>query len=234
LGVETAKTNLEHTKQVLSQTEADIYSNAKNAISAARILEKNFLQFVDQLFGVSDKYKNAYNAYSTYLSAKNVPLKEQIREFWVKINGKFQNYESGTNQLIFDINNSNDVTKDENLKQRIYDNLQQSKEILVDSRKLADMVVSALNNSISGPTFPQAVINQYKQQAVSFQQNIEKALLTAEGNYLLGVKGSIQAIENFKKQKAMKLDLLQKQYELAKKQYETAKQTYEQYKAMSE
>jgi hypothetical protein len=50
----------------------------------------------------------------------------------------------------------------------------------------------------------------------------------------LGIKGSIQAIENFKKQSKMQLDLLQKQYEMAQKQYETAKQTYEQYLAMSQ
>jgi len=234
VGLETAKTNLDHTKKVLAQTEADIYSNAKNAIANAKILEWNFLVFVDKLFGVSDVNKHANDSFETYLSAKNTSLKQEIENTRKSINKDFKVYQAETTQLLTDIKKSSDVTKDEKLKQRIYNNLQKSKDILVRSRKLADLVVQALDNSIAGPTFPQSMINQYKEQAVSFQQNIEKVLLTAEGNYLLGVKGSVQAIENFKKQKAMKLDLLEKQYQLAQKQYETAKQTYEQYKAMSE
>ena len=232
--LETAKTNLEHTKQVLYQTEENLYSNAKNAIANAKILENNFLIFVDKLFGISDKYKNTNLMIFPYLSAKDTSLKEEIKNNWVDINSSYQKYAKSTEKLLVDIKNSSDVVADEDLKQRIYDNLQKSKEILVKSRKLADLVVSALDNSIASSVFPQSMINQYKQQAVSYQQNIEKALLTAQWSYLLGVKGSIQAIDDFKKQKAMKLDLLQKQYELAKTRYETAQQTYKQYQAMSE
>jgi hypothetical protein len=136
--------------------------------------------------------------------------------------------------LIEDVKNSPDVTADENLKQRIYDQLKKTETLFVSLRSLADDVYRLVDSSVSSPTFPEQMINQYKHQATTFQNMIEQTLLTAQGNYLLGIKGSIQAIENFKKESKMQLDLLQKQYEMAKKQYETAKQTYKQYLAMSE
>ena len=234
IGLQTAKTNLEHTKQVLRQKEQDIYSNSKNAIAQADILLNNYLEFVDKLFGISDKNKHANDAFETYLSAKNTSLKPQIETDWRQLNKQYQDWDKKTKQLLIDIKNSKSVVDDEDLKNRIYNSLQWAKDLLVLSRKLANEVVDALDNSVIWPTFPQQVLNQYKQQAVTYQQNIEKTLLTAEWNFLLWVKWSIQNIENFKKQSSMQLDLLQKQYALAKARYETAKQTYEQYKAMSE
>ena len=234
IGLQTAKTNLEHTKQVLRQKEQDIYSNSKNALAQSRILLENFIIFVDQLFGISDRNKHSNDAFETYLSAKNTALKEEIKTDWRKLNAKYENWKKETDQLLVDIKNSDSVIDDEKLKQRIYEKLKQTRDLLVLSRWLAAKVFNAIDSSVSWPTFPQSMINQYKQQATTFQNNIEKTLLTAQWNFLLWVKGSIQNIENFKKQSSMQLDLLQKQYDLAKARYETAKQTYEQYKAMSE
>ena len=137
-------------------------------------------------------------------------------------------------QLIEDIKNPPDITQDEKLKQRVYDMLKRTEKLFVWFRWLADDVYTAIDSSVPSPYFPQTMIDQLKQQAVNFQNMIEKTLLTAEGNFLLGIKGSIQAIDNFKKESKAKLDLLQKQYELAKKQYETAQQTYKQYLAMAQ
>ena len=234
IGLQTAKTNLEHTKQVLRQKEQDIYSNSKNALAQARILMDNFMVFVDKLFGISDKNKHANDAFENYLSAKNTALKEKVKNKWLALDSKYLDWKKKVDQLLSDIKNSKSVVDDEKLKSRIYDSLKDTKEILVNARKLASMVFEAIDSSISGPTFPQQMINQYKQQVTTFQTNIERTLLTAEWNFLLWLKWSIQNIENFKKQSAMQLDLLQKQYELAQARYETAKQTYEQYKAMSE
>jgi len=234
IGLQTAKSNLEHTKEVLKQKEKDVYSNAKNAISQSKILLTNFLVFVDQIFGISDENRTKNDAFETYLSAKNTSLKEEIKNDWINLNNKYKVWLNETDQLLEDINNSKAVEDDEDLKQRIYDNLQKTKELLVLSRSLAAKVFDAIDSSVASATFPQSMIDQLKQQATSFQTNIESALLTAQGNFLLGVKWSIQAIDNLKKQANMQIDLLEKQYQLAKASYETAKQTYEQYKAMSE
>ena len=232
--VETSKTNLEHTKKVLTQKEKDIYSNSKNALAQARIVATNFLDFVDQLVGISDKNKSKNDAFEVYLWAKNTALKEKIKNEWRQIYNNYSDWKSKVDKLIEDVKNSPDVTADENLKQRIYDQLKKTETLFVSLRSLADDVYRLVDSSVSSPTFPEQMINQYKHQATTFQNMIEQTLLTAQGNYLLGIKGSIQAIENFKKESKMQLDLLQKQYEMAKKQYETAKQTYKQYLAMSE
>jgi hypothetical protein len=58
---------LEHTKKVLTQKEKDIYSNSKNALAQARIVATNFLDFVDQLVGISDKNKSKNDAFEVYL-----------------------------------------------------------------------------------------------------------------------------------------------------------------------
>ena len=232
--METAKTNLEHTKTILEQKEKDIYSNSKNALAQAKIVATNFIDFVDRIFGISDKNKHANDAFEVYLSAKNTALKEKIESEWRKVNAEYLSWKKEVDWLIEDIKKSSNITKDEKLKQRVYDMLQKSEKLFVSLRWLADDVYKAIDSSVSSPTFPQTMIDNLKQQTVNFQNMIEKTLLTAEWNFLLGIKGSIQAIDNFRKESKAKLDLLQKQYELAKKQYETAKQTYNQYLAMAQ
>ena len=231
--LETMKTNLIHTKQVLKQKEQDIYSNSKNAISQTKILLNNFLVFTDQLFWISDKYRGKNSNFISYLSAKNTALKSTIKNKWLVLNSKYQTWKKNTNTLLNDIKNSKSVVNDKKLKQRIYDNLKQSKELLVLSRELASKVFTAVDSSVASRSFPQTMINQYKKQSSIYQNNIESALLTAKWNFIMWVKWSIQNIENFQKQSSMQLNLLQKKYELTQADYKTAQQIYKQYKAMS-
>ncbi len=231
--LETMKTNLVHTKQVLKQKEQDIYSNSKNAISQTKILLNNFLVFTDQLFWISDKYRGKNSNFISYLSAKNTALKSTIKNKWLVLNSKYQTWKKNTNTLLNDIKNSKSVVNDKKLKQRIYDNLKQSKELLVLSRELASKVFTAVDSSVASRSFPQTMINQYKKQSSIYQNNIESALLTAKWNFIMWVKWSIQNIENFQKQSSMQLNLLQKKYELTQADYKTAQQIYKQYKAMS-
>lgn len=221
IGVATAKTNLEHTKQVLSTKELNIYSNAKNAISNANIVETNFLNFVDQTFGISDANKHKNDGFENYLSAKDTSLKDKIKDSWIKINGRYKKFISS----VWDLNLLS--------KKEIQKKLDEMKNILEDSRNLSDIVYSAIDNSVPSRNFSQSMINNFKKQAVTYQSNIEKALLTAQWNYLLWIKWALQAIQDFQKEKNMKLDLLQKQYEQAQSGLETAQQALEQYKAMA-
>jgi len=231
--LQTAEANLSHTKEVLKQKEKDVYSNSKNSISQSKIILTNFILFVDQIFGISDENRHKNDTYETYLSAKKTILKEEIKNDWRDLNNKYKNWITETNNLLEDINNSESVENDENLKQRIYENLQKTKDLLILSRTLSAKVFDAIDNSVANTRLPQSMINQLKQQTTTFQSNIESTLLTAQWNFLLWVKGSIQAIDNLKKWTSMQIDLLDKQYQLAKAWYETAKQTYEQYKAMA-
>jgi len=230
--METAKTNLESTKLVLQQKEADIYSNSKNAIASTQILLNNFLIFTDQLFWISDKNRHKNDSFETYLSAKNTWLKEKIKTDWRNLNDQYKKWLINTKELLKDINTSKSVADDENLKNKIYENLKTTKELLVSSRLLWKKIFQAVDSSVVSHSFTKNMINTYKTQTTTFQNNIESALLTVKWNYLMWVKWSIQNIDNFNKQSKMQLDLLQKQFELAQAWYETAKQSYDQYNAM--
>ncbi len=219
--VDSALSNLEHTKEVLSWKQENIYSNAKNAISSSNILQTNFLIFVDEIFGISDEREDDNNGFEDYLWAKNQTLKQETENLWLQINKDYKQF----------LNSFEDV---ENLNnQQIEDKLKTIQNILERSRKLADKVYTTIDNSVSSSSFPQSKIDTYKQQTVTYQNQIEQALLTAEGEYLLWVKGSLQSIEDFKKEKNMQIDLLEKKYNLAQTSLETAKQTLNQYKASS-
>ena len=228
----TAKINLDSTKNVLKQKEKDVYSNAKTSIATTKILLNNFLIFTDQLFWISDKNKHKNDAFEQYLSAKNTALKDNIKTSWRLLNSQYSQWVKDTQVLLDDINSSNSVVDDDKLKDRIYANLNTTKKLLISARWLSKLVYTAIDSSVSSSTFLASMINAYKTQAITFQNNIESALLTAKWNFLLWVKWSIQAIDNFKKQSKMQLSLLEKQYELANANYETAKQTYDQYLAM--
>jgi len=219
IAVETVKANLAHTKTVLSWKEENIYSNAKNAISSSNILETNFLNFVDEVFWISEERKNDNNSFKNYLWAKDTTLKQEIEKEWLKWNDDYKKFVAN----LWDLENLNE--------QQIEEKLKTMEDILESSRVLANTVYTSIDDSVSSIFFPQSKINELKQQAVSYQNNIEKAQITAQGNYLLWVKGSLQAIQDFKKQKNMQLDLLQKQYNQAQSALATAQQALNQYKA---
>lgn len=221
VSVDSALLNLEHTKKVLSWKQENIYSNAKNAISSSNIVQTNFLVFVDEIFGISDKRKNYNDDFENYLWAKNQALKQETENLYLQINKDYEDF----------LNSFEDLEKLDN--QQIEDKLKTIQNILERSRELADKVYATIDNSVFSMSFPQSKIDAYKQQTVSYQNQIEQALLTAKGDYLLWVKGSLQSIEDFKKEKNMQIDLLEKKYNLAKTSLESAQQILNQYKVSS-
>ncbi len=231
IGLQTAETNLNHTKQILSQKEKDIYNNSKNALSQFDILMKNFLIFVDKIIWASDENRNENNAFEQYLWAKNTSLREKLKNDWIKIDSKYKKFKPQIDSILNDIDINNLTEQD---KQKIYNSLKEAYDILVSARKLGKDFYQLLDDTVAWSTLPLQTLNQWKQQTVQFQNQIEAVILSVQWEYVLWVKWSIQAIENFQKESKAKLDLLQKQYDLAKTQYETAKQTYNQYLAMSQ
>ena len=98
-------------------------------------------------------------------------------------------------------------------------------------RTLTAGLYTCLDNSISSDTLPQSAIDAYKSQDSTFRNNVEQSLLSVNGNYIMGIKGVIQSIDNFKNEKTTQMTLLQKQIDLAAKTLELAKQNYSQYEA---
>ncbi len=231
LWVETAKEVLDNLKSIFKQNEENVYLNSKTAMANSKILLNNLLIFSDQLFSISEKNKYTNKPFNSYLSARDSNLKNEIKNDWPILNDKKNKWQEKTDKLLFDINNSSDLLSDEDLKKRIFENLQDTRDLLISSRELFSKIYTALDDSIPNTHFSQKTINSYKTKVTTFQQNIEKALLTTQWNFLLWVKWSIEAIQNLNKQKEMKLDLAQKKYELAQSQLNTVEQMYKQAQA---
>ncbi|MDD4151718.1 MAG: efflux RND transporter periplasmic adaptor subunit, partial [Candidatus Gracilibacteria bacterium] len=216
--LETAKLNLENNSSSLEQKKSDIYNNSKNAISNANILGSNIIDFLDNLYGVteSNKYKN--DSFEVYLSAKNTTLKTDLEN-------KIRNIIKKFNEI-----KNLDLSSNENIEIALnsYNNL-----FSQDFRNLLKANYLVLENSISSSDFTEATINSYKSQSTIFQNNLESVILTVSGNYFLGLKGSLDSISSFKKESKSSLDMLQKQVILAEKQIDTLNQTYKQYETFA-
>ncbi|MDD5213190.1 MAG: efflux RND transporter periplasmic adaptor subunit [Candidatus Gracilibacteria bacterium] len=216
-GLETAKLNLANNQDSLDQKKSDIYNNSKNAISNANNLAVGLIDFLDNFYGVTtaNKYKN--DSFEVYIGAKNTQTKTDAEN---ELRTLISKYNSAKN-LPLDTN--------ENIEKALntYNSLFSG-----DIRTLLKNTYSVLENSISSSSFPDSAINAYKTQTNTLQANLEQVILTVQGNYFLGLKGSIDSISSFKKESKNGIDMLQKQVALAEKGIDTLNQTYKQYEAM--
>lgn len=211
--LESTQLQLENTKNTLNQKEADIYSNSKNALSSANILSSNILNFVDNLFGVTwaNKYKN--DDYELYLSARNTNLKTEI--------------EKSFHNISLELNNMKWLPLDSNEDIKVA--LEKYNSIFSwEMRILLNNSFSAMENSIEWSKLTESNISNYKTQIISFQNQNEQVIMSVSGNYFLWLKGSIDSINSFTKEKKSTIDMMQKQVELAQKQIDTLHQTKKQ------
>lgn len=211
--IETVKLQLENSRISFNQKETDLYSNSKNAISNANILMSNEIDFLDNLFWVTDANKNKNDSFEIYIWAKNSALKTQIENDFRNLLLKISNIK----KLPLDTNDSIENTLQE------YNTL-----FSIDIRNILNQASITMENSIANTTFTENIIQNYKAQITTLQNQNEQAIITVSWNYFLWLKGSIDSIANFQKEKKSTLDMLEKQQESALKQLETLKQTLSQ------
>lgn len=216
--LETAKLNLENNTDSLEQKKSDIYNNSKNAISNANILWSNIIDFLDNLYWISEwnKYKN--DDFEVYLWAKNTALKTDIENKLRGIINKFNNIKN------LDLNSNENIEIALNSYNTLFSQ---------DFRNLLKVNYQVLENSIASSNFTETTINNYKSQSTTFQNNLESVILTVSWNYFLGLKWSIDSISSLKKESRNSLDMLQKQVLLSEKQIDTLNQTYKQYEVLA-
>jgi len=216
--LETAKLNLENNKSNLNQKEIDLYNNSKNSISNANNLMVAIIDFLDNLLWVTDSNKYKNDSFETYLWAKDISIKNNTENNLRILISKFDEIK----KLPLDTNENIENTL--NKYNEFFSN---------DTRILLKNTYKLMENSISSSSFNDSIINSYKTQITTLQQNLEQVILTVSGNYFLWLKWSIDSISNFKKESKNWIDMLQKQVDLATKQLDTLNQTYIQYQAQS-
>lgn len=209
----TAKLNLENTKNSLNQKENNIYNNSINAITNANILSDNILDFLDNLFGITQMNKHKAESYDVYISAKNSNLKNEIKNEFNSISIKLNELK----KLPLDSN--------ENIKIA----LEKYNDVFsTDIRYILKKAFLAMENSIESTNFLKSTIDYNKNQILSFQSQNEEIILTVSWNYFLWLKWNIDNINNFIKEKKSNLDLLEKQVELNELQLNTLLKNKEQ------
>ncbi len=225
LAIDTAKTQYENTKSLLDQKEKDIYLNAQNTLHSAGILAGNLMDFTDTLYGVSDKNKHANDSFENYLCAKDSTIKTKAESSWMRNEVTYEAWKKKIDAL--DVIDSTSETG----KSQILTTLKESQTFFESLRTFANLTHSCLESSITAANFTDVSLAGYKTQISTYQSNIENSLLSVNGNFIVGIKGSIQNIGNITNERTLQLSLLEKQIKLAEKSNEVAKQNYAQYQA---
>lgn len=208
--IETSSLQFENTRNTLLQQESDIYTNSKSALSNSIILWNNITLFLDNLFWITDTNKHKNNSFEIYLGAKNSSLKTQAEN---EIRSLLKNFS--------ELKSLSGESKDE-IKMQLESYHQFFSQ---DMRQVLKNTFWVLENSVEASSFPQSMIDEYKKHITEFQTQNEQIILSVSGNFLLGLKGSLDNINNFEVQKKSTLDMLEKQLELAKQQKETLMQS---------
>lgn len=224
LWLETAKLQLENWKANLEQKEKDVYTNSKNAITASFVLWNNVLSFLDETFWVSEENKDKDDAFEDYIWAKDSSKKSELKAKIQKAIDDLKTLE----EEFKNISNDND-------KERILTELKKVYNFFnSDIKTILSISYSVVDSSISSIwSLSQIQINTFKETITTFQTNNEQVILSVEWNYTLGLKWSIDNIENFEKTKKSNLDMLKKSVENAEKQIEVLEQTLKMYQGQS-
>jgi len=81
--LKTSKATLEKTKNADLEK---LDKNIKNNILQAENLSKDVLLKIDEIYWITDKNNNKNNSFEDYLSAKNISLKNKIKNEFIKLN----------------------------------------------------------------------------------------------------------------------------------------------------
>ena len=223
--LDSYKSNYDTTSNMFDQKEEDAYSNAKNALTKSEYIVRTSLDLIDTVYGITLTNKQKNDSYEVYLSAKNKSIKDQVEDSFIRQNNY---YEARKNKIE---SYSSDDLNDTASRKEFYQFLKDSETYLINLSTLLKLCYNWVDNSVSTTYFPQTTIDSLKTQFVSAQNNVEDVNLSVSGDFVVGIKWSIQTIDEIKKTKDLQLNAIDKQIANAQKTVELAKQNYNQYAA---
>lgn len=219
LEIKTYEVELEKSKSLLDTKETQIYKNSINTLSQSLILLKNIWIFLDELMWISDEKKDHDDSYEMYFWAKDIKLKNEIKDEWQELNKEFKIIVSDINNLL----KGNVWFTEDSVKNDVYDTLIKSETFLKKVLTFLEKSHNMVDSSILSIWLTQNMIDNYKKTISDMQMDVEWLLLTTEWDFILWVQWNIQSINNFKEEKDKTITLLEKQIDIAKKKYDTTK-----------
>ena len=211
LAYESAKLQYENTKNILEQKEEDISTNSKNAISAAIILWNNVIDFLDPIFGITDANKHRNTTFEIYLGAKDSWQKNEAENALRRFIDDFPELEKSAEN----ISSEQEITE---TLEKFYNTFDS------DMRQLLRGASRVFENSVTWVNLPEVQVQEWRQYINQLQTQNEQIILSVSGNYMLGLKGSLDNIASLEKEKKTQLDMLEKQVEQAAQQIEVLKE----------
>lgn len=212
LWLDSSILNYENTKNLLAQKENDIYTNSKNALSSSSILWNNVIDFLDNIFWVTDANKNKNNSFEIYLWARNSWQKNEAENLIRKFIIDFREIEK----------NNKNLNTSEEIKQA----LEKTYSLFnSDLKTLLTLSYKVFENSVSWVALPESTLNEFKRNITDFQTQNQQIILSVSWNYMVWLKWSLDNISTIEKEKKSTLDMLEKQIENSKKQIDILKET---------
>lgn len=217
--LDMAKTNLENAQNSLRQKETDIYTNSNSAINNSIILWNNLIDFFDNIYWATEKNKKNNDNFENYLSAKNKKYKDD----WEKL----------LLEIIIDFENIKSYQKTDD---KSYNLEYLNKSYNLFNNKITNFLnisYKMMENTVESVYFPNSQINEIKKQITEFQSKNQSLILSVNWNYMVGLKWSIDNINNFENEKKSHLDMLEKQVINANSQIDILNETLNNYKAQT-
>ncbi|MDQ7008847.1 MAG: efflux RND transporter periplasmic adaptor subunit [Candidatus Gracilibacteria bacterium] len=224
LSIKVAENNLEETIKTIETNKKNILDGAKSAIIQSVILYKNIIDFSDKTLGITKENKRVNDKFEDYLGGKDSIQLKETETYFLKAKQDFDNYEKIYTDFIENQNPS---------EEEIIKTLKIAEKTAEIQKLLLKKLYTTLDNSIANIYFPEDIINEYKKNILLMGSQVENSLLTVNGNFVLGIKGSLQNLKTLNSEGDKGISLLEKQVVLANNGLEIAKKTYEQYLAMS-
>ena len=224
LWLETAEKNLEETKKSLITNKKNILDWWKTAITQNFILSTNIIDFADKTLWITQENKRFNDKFEDYLWGKDSVQLKKTEQLFKELKIEFDKYKKYYNEKIDDKSPSDE---------EIIEWLKIAEQFSIKEKNLLKEFYKTVDNSIENIYFPIEIINEYKKNISQMWSDLESTLLTAQWNYILWIKWTLQNLETLKTDWNKGTSLLEKQVELAKATLETAKKTYSQYEAMS-
>ncbi len=218
--LETAKIELEQTKNVYNNKENNIYSNAKNAITMSMIVDANSIKYLDEIFWIINKENDDKNDdFQDFLGAHNLVQKsETILEFKT-VYKKYLEYKDLYEKTILNKEPSKDETE------KVLELWVSFNNTLRNHLK---NVYETIDNSITNAsTFSSETISNHKNKLSTFWKDIESVLISVNWNYTLWLKWTLESIDDLNTEKEKVLSLLQKKIDLSEKSIITIWKNYE-------
>ncbi|MCK9272812.1 HlyD family efflux transporter periplasmic adaptor subunit [Candidatus Gracilibacteria bacterium] len=210
-----SQNNLDNSKKLLDNEKENIVKNALNSLSNAYIIARNSLDYTDEILGVTDmnKYKN--DSYEVYLGAKNSQTKTIVENTFREFKSKYDETHAYYEQNIIGKKNID--------KEILIITLKKALDTLENLRNLLHDTKDVLDNSITSSSFNENALNGIKGQISTLISNLEQAILSPSALGMVGVKGSIEAIDSFDKNYNLKMKQLEDAVDIAAQDVEMAK-----------